>query len=100
MRHEKTVENTVVTYTCDCCGADIEDKASAYVTMKLNGEVAYEWWPAGDYCDDCCLLLIDALTEGIQVPERYEKEFQDVKARVAREVEMIEGQRDDRWLNA
>lgn len=93
MKREKTVKNTVVTYTCDCCGADIEDKASAYVTMRFNGDVAYEWWPAGDYCDDCCQLLIDALSERIQVPERYEKGFRDGDARVRRELEMIEGQR-------
>lgn len=38
MKREKTVE----AYTCDCCGAEIDDKARVYITVSFNGEVWYE----------------------------------------------------------
>lgn len=40
MKRQKTVD----AYTCDCCGAEIDDKARAYITVSFNGEVWYEWW--------------------------------------------------------
>lgn len=28
-------EKTVTAYTCDCCGAEIDDRATASITMSL-----------------------------------------------------------------
>lgn len=30
MKRQKTVD----AYTCDCCGAEIDDKARAYITVR------------------------------------------------------------------
>lgn len=90
-------EKTVAAYTCDCCGAEIDDKASMYVTMTFNGEVRYEWWACGDYCEECGELLAVAITRSIQLPERCSKAFHDKEARVKAEVEMIEEQRERAW---
>ena len=90
-------EKTVTAYTCDCCGAEIDDRARAYITMSFNGEVRYEWWVCGDYCPECGELLVNAITETIQMPERCEKAFRDKDARVKAEVEMIEDQRERTW---
>ena len=87
-------EKVVTAYTCDCCGAEIDDKARMYVTVSFNGEVWYEWWVCGDYCKECGELLADAITRSIQLPERYEKAFRDKDAQVKAEVEMIEEQRE------
>ncbi len=38
MKRQKTVE----VYTCDCCGAEIDDKANASITVRCNGEIYYE----------------------------------------------------------
>ena len=40
MKRQKTVE----AYTCDCCGAEIDDRAEASVTVRCNGDIYYEWW--------------------------------------------------------
>lgn len=89
-------EKTITAYTCDCCGAEIDDKASASITVRFNGEVWYEWWVCGDYCDGCCELLVDAITDAIQMPERYEKAFSDTDGRVRSELELIREQRERR----
>lgn len=45
MKLEKTVPaHTLTMYTCDCCGDVIKDRASAYITMRFNSEIWYEWW--------------------------------------------------------
>lgn len=93
MKREKTVD----AYTCDCCGAEIDDKAQIYITMHVCGEVWFEWWACGDYCADCARLLADAIVRSIQMPERYDKAFRDKDARVKAEVEMIEEQRERTW---
>lgn len=90
-------EKTVTAYSCDCCGAEIDDRATASITMSLNGEVRYEWWVCGDYCDECVELLTNAITRTIQLPDRCSKAFRDKKARVKAEVEMIEEQRERAW---
>lgn len=90
-------ENVVTAYTCDCCGAEIDDRARVHITVNFNGEVWYEWWVCGDYCEECGDLLVDAITRSIQMPERYEKAFRDKDARVKAEVEMIEEQRERTW---
>lgn len=46
-------EKTVTAYTCDCCGAEIDDKAPISLAMRCDGEVWYEWWACGDYCPNC-----------------------------------------------
>lgn len=89
-------EKTVTAYTCDCCGAEIDDKASAYITVRFNGEVQYEWWVCGDYCDQCGELLVDAIIDAIQMHERCEKAFRDTDGRVRGELEMIREQRERR----
>lgn len=89
MKREKTVD----AYTCDCCGAEVDDKARVYVTVSFNGEVWYEWWVCGDYCNECGELLADAIVGSIQMPERYDEAFRDEEERVCREVEMIEERR-------
>lgn len=89
MKREKTVD----AYTCDCCGAEIDDKARVSVTVSFNGEVWYEWWACGDYCNECGKLLADAIVRSIQMPERYDKAFRDKEERIRREVEMIEERR-------
>ena len=38
MKRQKTVE----AYTCDCCGAEIDDKARASITVRCNGDIYYE----------------------------------------------------------
>lgn len=93
MRREKTV----TAYTCDCCGTEIDDRATASITMSFNGEVRYEWWVCGDYCKECVELLADAITGAIQLPDRCSKAFRDKEARVKEEVEMIEEQRERTW---
>lgn len=98
MKLEKTVAaHTLTMYTCDCCGDVIKDKASAYITVSFNGEVWYEWWVCGDYCEECGELLANAITRSIQMPERCSKAFSDKEARVKAEVEMIEEQRERTW---
>lgn len=86
-------EKTVVAYTCDYCGAEIDDKVHAYVTVNFNGEVWYEWWVCGDYCNECGELLVNAIIRSIPWPERCSKTFHDKDARVKTEVEMIGEQR-------
>lgn len=85
--------NRLDAYTCDCCGAEVDDKARVYVTVSFNGEVWYEWWVCGDYCNECGELLADAIVGSIQMPERYDEAFRDEEERVCREVEMIEERR-------
>ncbi len=93
MKREKTVD----AYACDCCGAEIDDKARIYIAMTFNGGVLYEWRACGDYCDECGELLAVAITRTIQLPERCSKAFHDKEARVKAEVEMIEEQRERAW---
>ena len=88
-------EKTVTAYTCDCCGDEVDDKSMLYVTVHLDGEVWYEWWACGDYCHKCAERLVDAIVDGIQVPERYDKDFRDKEERIRHEVEMIR-EADDR----
>ena len=90
MKHEKTI----TAYTCDCCGAEIDNKASASITVRFNDDIQYEWWMCGDYCNKCGELLASAITMTIQLPERCSKAFRDKDARVKAEVEMIEEQRE------
>lgn len=92
MKHEKTI----TAYTCDCCGAEIDNKASASITVRFNDEVRYEWRMCGDYCGECGELLVDAITDAIQMPERYEKAFRDTDGRVRSELELIREQRERR----
>lgn len=94
MKRQKTVD----AYTCDCCGAEIDDKARAYITVSFNGEVWYEWWVCGDYCNECGELLANAIAESIQLPERCSKDFRDKDARVKAEVEMIE--EHEEWIDS
>ncbi len=88
-------DKTVTAYTCDCCGAEIDDRAQIGITMRCDGEVWYEWWACGDYCHKCAEGLADAIALRMPVPERYDKEFQDDKERIRREVKMIRGMADD-----
>lgn len=90
MRRQKTVE----AYTCDCCGAEIDDKARAGITVRCNGDIYYEWWVKGDYCESCADKLVSAITDEIPVPERYEDKFRDCDACVACEVALINSQRE------
>ena len=90
-------EKTVTAYTCDCCGAEIDDKARIYIAMTFNGGGLYEWRACADYCDECGELLAVAITRTIQLPERCSKAFHDKEARVKAEVEMIEEQRERAW---
>lgn len=89
-------EKTITAYTCDCCGAEIDNKASASITVRFNDEIRYEWWMCGDYCGECGELLVDAITHAIQMPERYERAFRDTDGRVRRELELIREQRERR----
>ena len=82
-------EKTVTTYTCDCCGAEIDDKTTLFITAHVGDEVWFEWWACGDYCADCAQLLAESITSKIPVPERYDRGFQDKEERVRHEVEMI-----------
>lgn len=90
MRRQKTVE----AYTCDCCGAEIDDKTDASITVRCNGDICYEWWAKGDYCEHCAGMLVDAITRAIPVPERYDDEFRDQETCVACEVGLINNQRE------
>lgn len=90
MKREKIVD----AYTCDGCGAEIDDKADASIIVRCNGDIRYEWWSKGDYCEHCADLLVSAITAVIPVPERYERKFQDQDACVACEVALINSQRD------
>lgn len=92
MKHEKTI----TAYTCDCCGAEIDNKASASITVRFNDDIQYEWWMCGDYCGECGELLVDAITDSIQMPERYEKAFRDTDGRIRSELELIRKQRERR----
>lgn len=73
----KTVTKTVERYICDCCGKEMDDKTDASVTAYCGGEVWFEWWPRGDYCNDCARLLVEAIASRMGVPERYSKKFRD-----------------------
>ena len=88
-------EKTVAAYTCDCCGAEIDDRSRINITMHFDGEVWYEWWACGDYCHECAERLADAIVDGMQVPERCDKAFQDKEERIRNEVEMIREVADD-----
>lgn len=90
MKRQKTLE----AYTCDCCGTEIDDKASASITVRLNGDICYEWWAKGDYCEHCASMLVDAIARAIPVPERYDDEFCDHDRCVEREVGLINSQRE------
>ena len=90
MKRQKMVE----AYTCDYCGAEIDDKANASITVRCNGEIYYEWWAKGDYCEHCAGMLVDAITRAIPVPERYDDEFRDQETCVACEVGLINNQRE------
>ena len=88
-------EKTVTAYTCDCCGAEIDNRTPISLTMRCDGEVWYEWWVCGDYCHKCAEGLADAIALRMPVPERYDKEFQDGKEHIRREVKMMRGVPDD-----
>lgn len=90
MKRQKTVD----AYTCDCCGAEIDDKANANITVRCNGEVYYEWWAQGDYCERCADMLVSAIVDAIPVPECYEDKFRDHDACVECEVGLINNQRE------
>lgn len=45
---------------------------------------------------ECGELLVDAITDAIQMPERYEKAFRDTDGRVRSELELIREQRERR----
>lgn len=92
MKHEKTI----TAYTCDCCGAEIDDKASASITVRFNDDIRYEWWMCGDYCDGCGELLVDAITDAIHMPERYDNAFNHTDVRIRSELELIREQRERR----
>lgn len=88
-------EKTVTAYTCDCCGAEIDDRARINITMHFDSEVWYEWWVCGDYCHECAEHLASAITNGLHVPERCDEAFQDGEERIRQEVEMIREETDD-----
>lgn len=90
MKRQKTVE----AYACDCCGAEIDDRSYASITVSCNGDICYEWWAKGDYCEHCADMLVDAITRAIPVPERYEDKFRNEETCVACEVELINNQRE------
>lgn len=87
-------EKIVDAYTCDCCGAEIDDRAEACITVRCNGDICYEWWAKGDYCERCADMLVSAITTAIPVPERYEDKFRDKDACVACETSLIKSQRE------
>ena len=89
MKRKKTVE----AYTCDCCGAEIDDRTDASIVVRCNGDICFEWWARGDYCERCAGMLVDSILCAIPVPERYERKFQDQDACVACEVGLINSQR-------
>lgn len=88
-------DKTVTAYTCDCCGAEIDDRAQIGITMRCDGEVWYEWWACGDYCHKCAVCLTDALVRKMPVPERYDKAFQDKEECIRQEVGMVREVTDD-----
>lgn len=90
MKRKKTVD----AYTCDCCGAEIDDRADASITVYCNGDICYEWWAKGDYCERCADMLVSAIAAAIPVPERYEDKFRDHDACVECEVGLINNQRE------
>lgn len=90
MKRQKTVD----AYTCDCCGVEIDDRAEASITVRCNGDICYEWWAKGDYCERCADMLVSAITTAIPVPERYEDKFRNQETCVACEVGLINNQRE------
>lgn len=90
MKRQKTVD----AYTCDCCGAEIDDRADASITVYCNGDICYEWCAKGDYCERCADMLVGAITAAIPVPERYEDKFRNQETCVACEVDLINTQRE------
>ena len=95
MKVERT--EVVERYVCDCCGKEIEDGGSyAYLTMhgpvswiSEGIGVAFERNSKGDYCRDCCMKLVSAVSEKIDLPERYQRV--SAEEQIAKEVEMIMG---------
>lgn len=90
MKRQKTVD----AYACDCCGAEIDDRSYANIIVRCNGDICYEWWAKGVYCEHCADMLVDVITEAIPVPERYEDKFRNQDACVACEVDLINSQRE------
>lgn len=88
-------EKTVTAYTCDCCGAEIDNRAPINITMHFDSEVWYEWWACGDYCHKCAEGLANAIALRMPVPERYDRAFQDKEERIRQEVEMMREVADD-----
>lgn len=88
MKRQKTVE----AYACDCCGAEIDDRSYADITVRCNGDIYYEWWAKGDYCKHCADMLVNAITRSIPVPERYEDKFRNKETCIACEVDLINSQ--------
>ena len=90
---EKTVE--VEKITCDGCGKRIEEGCfDASITVKddINGNTAviFEWWPKGDYCEECGQALVNGIIAAIPVPERCDADFRDEQRAVELEHRVIE----------
>lgn len=90
MKRQKTVD----AYTCDCCGAEIDDRTEASITVRCNGDICYEWWAKGDYCERCAGILVSVITAAIPVPERYNDGFRNKETCVACEVGLINNKRE------
>lgn len=85
------VEKTTYVYRCDSCGIEIDDCKSASVTMRADGEITFEWWPAGDYCGHCLADLLNGIYRAIPVADRCDQI--DKPERVATELALIEKER-------
>lgn len=85
------VEKTAYEYRCDSCGIVIDDYKSASVTMRANGEITFEWWPAGDYCGHCLADLLNGIYHAMPVADRYDQIAKPDK--VAAELAVIDKER-------
>lgn len=85
----RTVSAVSEVYECDYCGRSIPDKTRASVTAFCGEDVWFEWWVHGDYCEECCKALMNAITSRFGVPERYSGAFRDSEACIKAEIDMI-----------
>lgn len=75
--------------TCDACGKPAEDSGLCHITMHWNGEIAFEWWLKGDYCEECLDRLSRAIVAKMPTNERYDSRFRDHEAEVEDEVALL-----------
>lgn len=95
MKTYKT-ERVIDKVYCDSCGEEVYggcEKPSITI-HDHEGDVIFEWWAKGDYCEECSCKLMEGIVGAIPVPERCDEEFRDKKKAIEIECRIIEGRNE------